>query len=206
MKNPNKLTKRKIQAMQTRRNLFQAAKQLFMEYGYDAVSVDDIVEKAGMSKGAFYAHFVSKDQIILEQFSEIDEYYWKVYEEEIKHLPSAEEQLLAFVKAQLTYISETMGLSFIKTVYASQITTRSSQRPFSNENRPLYLIIQNIVSLGQEQGEFRKDMKPIEVARIITRCMRGTIYDWCVQEGDFELVESGLYFFKVVINGLKSRE
>lgn len=40
-----------------------AARTLFRKYGYDAVSIDDIAEKAGCKKGAVYHHFDSKQAI-----------------------------------------------------------------------------------------------------------------------------------------------
>jgi len=48
----------------------EAALVLFGREGYDRATVDQIVAEAGYSKGAFYAHFESKDELylaILEQ-------------------------------------------------------------------------------------------------------------------------------------------
>ena len=43
----------------------QAAISRFSDYGYVAASVDDICKDAGVSKGAFYHHFVSKQALFL---------------------------------------------------------------------------------------------------------------------------------------------
>ena len=43
----------------------QSAAKLFKKYGFADVSVDSIVEKAGVSKGTFYVHFDSKDALIV---------------------------------------------------------------------------------------------------------------------------------------------
>lgn len=50
----------------TRRYLYDCAIQLFRAHGYDQVSVDEIVRKAGMAKGTFYIYFRAKSDIILE--------------------------------------------------------------------------------------------------------------------------------------------
>lgn len=42
------------------------ALQMFSDQGYEQVSVDDIIEKTGISKGTFYHYFKSKDEIISE--------------------------------------------------------------------------------------------------------------------------------------------
>ncbi len=50
---------------ETRANILDAAVRHFAISGYDAASVDDICEEAGVSKGAFYHHFPSKQTVFL---------------------------------------------------------------------------------------------------------------------------------------------
>jgi AcrR family transcriptional regulator len=48
----------------TRVRLVEAAGRLFGSQGYDATSVERIVQQAGVSKGAFYHHFSSKEDVL----------------------------------------------------------------------------------------------------------------------------------------------
>ncbi|MGE5250795.1 MAG: TetR/AcrR family transcriptional regulator [Bacteroidota bacterium] len=50
---------------ETRARLLQSAIELFSSQGYAAASVDDICTQAGVSKGAFYHHFESKQALFL---------------------------------------------------------------------------------------------------------------------------------------------
>jgi AcrR family transcriptional regulator len=50
----------------TRAKLVDAALQLFSTSGYEHATVDDISQAAGYSKGAYYFHFSTKDDILLE--------------------------------------------------------------------------------------------------------------------------------------------
>ncbi len=50
---------------ETRSRLLDAAVRKFAEAGYDGSSVDDICAEAGVSKGAFYHHFPSKQALFL---------------------------------------------------------------------------------------------------------------------------------------------
>jgi AcrR family transcriptional regulator len=47
-----------------RQAIMDAAMQLFQERGFDAVRVDDILAKTALSKGGFYHHFKSREDIL----------------------------------------------------------------------------------------------------------------------------------------------
>ncbi len=53
-------------AEETRSRILDAAGELFAEHGYDATSVADICAQAGVTKGAFYHHFESKQAVFLQ--------------------------------------------------------------------------------------------------------------------------------------------
>lgn len=51
---------------QSRQKIVAAAATLFTECGFDQVSIDDVMLAAGMTRGAFYAHFASKSELYSE--------------------------------------------------------------------------------------------------------------------------------------------
>ena len=50
---------------ETRTKIMESAIKLFSTNGFNKASVDDICEEAGISKGAFYHHFKSKQELFL---------------------------------------------------------------------------------------------------------------------------------------------
>ena len=60
---------RQEQRQQTRTKLVDAALRVFAEQGYDHATVEEISLTAGHSKGAYYFHFDSKEDIFLELLS-----------------------------------------------------------------------------------------------------------------------------------------
>lgn len=55
---------KKYNAQATIESILDVAAKLFLEKGFEKTSMQDIVEAAGISKGAIYHHFASKEEII----------------------------------------------------------------------------------------------------------------------------------------------
>jgi len=54
------------QAAENRERVLQAAGALFREKGFDGVALNDIMKSAGLTHGAFYGQFDSKDALVAE--------------------------------------------------------------------------------------------------------------------------------------------
>ncbi|MBN1439906.1 MAG: TetR/AcrR family transcriptional regulator [Anaerolineales bacterium] len=53
-------------SIETREKIIFAAQELFSKSGYESASVAEICSAAGISKGAFYHHFESKQSVFME--------------------------------------------------------------------------------------------------------------------------------------------
>lgn len=56
-----------------KRNLQEACEQSWRQYGYKKTSVDDLCRRAGISKGAFYLFFESKEALFCEVLCSVQE-------------------------------------------------------------------------------------------------------------------------------------
>ncbi|MBN2443162.1 MAG: TetR/AcrR family transcriptional regulator [Spirochaetales bacterium] len=56
-----------------KKELIEAAMELFREKGFEKTSVDDINKKVGVTKGAFYYHFASKEDLLEEVVTGLSE-------------------------------------------------------------------------------------------------------------------------------------
>ena len=59
-----RLTREETRAL-TRSRLLDAAAEVFAEKGFGGASVDEIAERAGYTRGAFYSNFADKDDLFL---------------------------------------------------------------------------------------------------------------------------------------------
>ncbi|MDM5291855.1 TetR/AcrR family transcriptional regulator [Peribacillus simplex] len=65
------------QSEDTINKLIQAGIELFSKQGYSSTSINQIVKHAGYSKGAFYAHFSTKEEFMLKLIKEGIDFYFE---------------------------------------------------------------------------------------------------------------------------------
>src|SRR6266545_8128519 len=53
----------RIQAAENRQTVIDVASRLFRENGFDGIGLKDLMEAAGLTQGAFYKQFASKDDL-----------------------------------------------------------------------------------------------------------------------------------------------
>ncbi len=56
---------------QTRQRLIQTTLQLVLEKGYDAISIQDITDRADLGRGTFYIHFKDKEDVVWAAFQDL---------------------------------------------------------------------------------------------------------------------------------------
>ncbi|MDR7434458.1 MAG: TetR/AcrR family transcriptional regulator [Armatimonadota bacterium] len=86
----------------TRRQILEAARQVFSERGYHGTSMDDIAQASGTSKGALYFHFSSKEEL----FHALVEEFAQILAEEVAQAIQRERGAVAKVEAALRTVLE----------------------------------------------------------------------------------------------------
>ena len=57
------MTWNKTHKKNTKERVLQSAAQLFTQEGYEKISINQVMEHAQLTRGAFYAHFDSKSDL-----------------------------------------------------------------------------------------------------------------------------------------------
>ena len=55
----------------TRQKIVRSARRLFNRHGFDAVSIDEVMADAGLTRGSFYSYFESKGDLYAEAVTDI---------------------------------------------------------------------------------------------------------------------------------------
>jgi AcrR family transcriptional regulator len=203
----NKITKRQVQAMETKKRIYDSAVELFQKYGFENVSVDDIVEKSGVAKGTFYVHFNSKDSLITSEIAayvkELDLDY-KSYVETFPESTKVSDILFSLFGKIADTLADKIGYDLMKAVYEAQLSKTVNPVLLMGYSRDLYKLLTDIIDKGIQEGEFRKELSSDAVARYCVMVIRGTAYEWCARYPDFNFKEELLGLFKIMLTGIKS--
>lgn len=164
---------RKYNSKETIENILAVSAKLFLEKGFDKTSIQDIAVTAGISKGAIYHHFKSKDEII----NAVTENQSKVSKSMIENWLSdteslcGKEKLIAILEKNLEcqeahYLDEIMSVrmksaEFVLT-YMQDCVNRDST------------LISNIIRQGVVDGSLSTDF-PDECAEVFLLLMNV----WC---------------------------
>lgn len=104
----------------TLENILNASTQLFIEKGYDKTSIQDIINAIGLSKGAIYHHFKSKDDILRAVLQRRSQYASKSLDKIISNTKAinSKEKL----EKVLLYIATDPEIHSLDSILNSQIT------------------------------------------------------------------------------------
>jgi AcrR family transcriptional regulator len=105
--------------LKTRRRVLDAARQLFMERGYEAATIRDIAAEAGLSTGAVFASFIDKTDLFNAVMAEDFQRQVEALREAAKPDAKVEDSVLAvfeagyrFHSAQLPLLQAAISLSW----------------------------------------------------------------------------------------------
>lgn len=192
---------RKQQAENTKKKLLEVSIKLIKEYGFDAVTMQQICSEANVSTGAFYHHLKSKAGIIVEGYSRCDEYFEHVVSQKLSQYPTVYEKIIKYIGYQMEY-TEYMGVDLMIQIYKAQIT--ESNNFFLSNDRGLVKGLLQLIQEAQKNNELVNDVSYEEIGRELLIIARGIIYNWCQSGGDYSICQVGdriikryLYTYKI---------
>jgi len=74
----------------THQKVVQEAAIALREHGPDGIGVADLMKRAGLTVGGFYAHFKSKDQLVAEAIQHMFDDRYEMFRESMAGVPPAE--------------------------------------------------------------------------------------------------------------------
>ncbi|MEU3064025.1 ScbR family autoregulator-binding transcription factor [Streptomyces subrutilus] len=155
---------RQERAVRTRRVILEAAAAVFDERGYDAATIADILSRAGVTKGALYFHFASKQElaqgVLDEQFGE-------------GGVPQRESKLQELVDVAML-LAYRMKREPMLSAGARLSLGPGMREIFGGGSVPGWIeFTRTLLVRAKEQGELLVHVDPAETAWILSACWTG---------------------------------
>lgn len=140
----------------TRDRLLQAALHCFAEQGYDQAGVAEICQRAGVSKGAFYHHFASKQELFLALLGDWLGQLDREMESHRSSAPSAAEGLRAMALTFQQVFQDASGklpmfLEFWSRAARDPVIWQATMAPFRRYER----MFADLIEAGVAEGSFK---------------------------------------------------
>ncbi len=173
---------RKEKAKDTRRAIMEAASQLIRQNGFEKMTVRDICARAGVTTGAFYHHFASKEALLVQGFSSLDDHL----EESLSayDLQDPAEKLVTLLRCYAQY-TEDLGWQNMALYY-----TRRLSDPEASSMSPDRFTLRTMRECFEElarRGELAPAYDPARAADFCFRHFRGVLIDWILHRGGYPL-------------------
>lgn len=168
---------------ETSRDIQKIAIMLFKEKNFNQVTIDDICKASGITKGTFYYHYSSKDQLLFDFF----EGARTISAEATRILSISDncwQKLWTCLEPTVEWTSAA-GPTILSQVIISNITKQIDSLAASNEPE-ISKIYQGIIRKGQETGQFENQSDTSLVYRNLKNVTFGIATQWCISGGGFD--------------------
>ena len=159
-----------------RERIYEAARQLFLERGYAATTVEQIAEAADVAQATFFNHFQSKAAVLREMTGEVSAHLEAMLERELETPGAAERRIRRFATRALRALAETEGLA--REVLLELLRTASgpgTALPYLASVREPFT---RIVREGQSEGNVRTDLDAALLAELVIGILNTALLGW----------------------------
>ena len=169
--------------------LLNGALGLFVSQGYEQTTVDQIAERAGLSKGAVYFYFDSKEGLLYALFDQIkDVVIGRMLETLSQAGPSATDKIAAFVNGQAELGISNPDRVLLLILISLEFHGKGGriEECVRDIYGRMYAALEDVITAGRRRGEFRDDLPAKEQAAIIVAGHDGTFLEWHRRRAEFD--------------------
>lgn len=201
---PGALLSDELKALPVEHRMIRAAVELWSTRGYQGVSVQELVDAAGVTKGAFYHYFEGKEDVLKQIHDQFADFEMELVSSAIEEGDSTVERLklitVALVKAAAVYQRES-------TIFLRELRVLSTETfaALKRKRDAIEALVLKVVEDGMAAGELRPSTNPkVLVFGIVGMC--AWVHQWFDPEGSLTASDVGQLYADLVLTGLLSPE
>ncbi len=154
-----------------RDDMVAAALRLFAEQGIRGTSIRDIAHAAGVTEGALYRHFPSKEQLALSLFSESARMLYEHLHEAVSGLSGARQQLCALTRAFISFaLTRPETYEYVMARHYESVGELPPEQPLPKD------VFVDVIKRGIAAGELRAMDVQLGAAMMIGLLIRSVFF------------------------------
>lgn len=177
----------------THERLLREAAQLFSLKGYFATSVDDVMGKVGLTKGGFYAHFRSKEELGRAVIEHAAEVWFQRVVGHISRFADPRVQMRELLEAYRLYATSRTfegGCFFVNLAIEMDDQHEDFRRLVAERFDQFRGIVISLVETGKALGLYRTDTPSEALGVVVVGYLTGTMM-LAKTAGSFALFDQG---------------
>ena len=181
-----KMTNRKLAALETRKKLLETAKVIIREKGLINTSVEEITKACGVANGTFYTYFKRKEDVV---FAISHDMFREIYEEAQRYDGPFMDRL-AFYMVTFSGHIERDGLKLCQEWVRNTVDPDLVENPYDKEKlRMDNDSMKGMIRIGVERGELKADTPIGALADTLTDIIYGEMLCWDMSGGAYSFEE-----------------
>ena len=186
--------------------ILEAAIKVFSRQGFHEARMDDIVQESGLSKGALYWYFKSKDEIITAILSNL-------FDRELDTLKNlqdaqgpARERMIEFTRLAIADMKVLLQIRpIVYEFYAIAFRQRAVRDALKNYFRRYMQMVVPFIQQGIDRGEFRP-VDAVEAALAAGAIIEGTLLLWVYDPETVNMEKHVITSMELLLDGLGAPE
>ena len=177
-----KMTNRKLAAMETKKKLLETAKKIIREKGLVNTSIEEITKACGVSNGTFYTYFKRKEDVV---FALSRDMYREIYEEAQAYDGPFMDRLVFYMVNFSGHI-ERDGLKLCQEWVRNTVDPDLVENPYNKDKLGMDIdSMKGIINKGVERGELKGDTPVDALADTLTDMIYGEMLCWDMSGGAY---------------------
>lgn len=161
----------------SRARIREASRALFRERGFDGATLRAIAERAGMGASSIYRHVQSKEELLIDELSEMQEEAWTRFRARDDRDRPTQQRLRDFLDVQHDLLVADRDLTTIALRATTKTEARVAKRVLQLYDRTIGLLME-ILQRGRMKNHLAKDVDVLETARVLFHLTNGARIPW----------------------------
>ncbi|WP_195911072.1 ScbR family autoregulator-binding transcription factor [Streptomyces kaniharaensis] len=187
---------RQARALATRQAVLLAAAEVFDERGYAAATMAEILDRAGVTKGALYFHFRSKEELALAVINEGQGAWLATWE------PSSESAMQTMIDLGYAFAHALLDDPLVRGSIRLTIEHGSFTQPQISAYQGWADVVRELLERAEGAGELHPGIDLTAAAEVITGAVTGIQLSSQVLTARQDLVQRMAHLWTLLLPGL----